>query len=208
MKASLLLPAMLLIVQASGMNVKNVSLFPFERNESYTVTESVRSCPIILTTGQQELIFEAHLTHATNGEANGSIDVTVISGAAPFLYSINNGPYVSYFTFSNLPWGNYTICVRGSDGCVVCVEYEIQNITSIVEPETAFKFFPNPVSTWLNIESDMPVDMDILDIHGHLILRAQGSGLQQINVGVLLPGLYLIRFRDGHSQTCKRLIVN
>ena len=52
------------------------------------------------------------------GESNGVIEVNqVIGGEAPYLYSLDNGPFGSGNVFSNLGAGDHTIEVEDANGC-------------------------------------------------------------------------------------------
>jgi gliding motility-associated-like protein len=70
----------------------------------------VESAPIVLDITKREI--------ACDGDENGLISVTVVSGGnAPFLYSLNGGQFGSASTFDNLSIGEYTIMVRDKNGC-------------------------------------------------------------------------------------------
>ena len=56
---------------------------------------------------------------------NATIQVDVISGEAPFEFSINGGPFQSSNVFSNLIPGTYTITVRDAFGCEITLPAEI-----------------------------------------------------------------------------------
>ncbi len=56
---------------------------------------------------------------------NATIEIDVISGEAPFEFSINGGPFQSGNVFSNLIPGTYTITVRDAFGCVTILPAEI-----------------------------------------------------------------------------------
>lgn len=53
-----------------------------------------------------------------NGAANGSIDITVSGGKAPFTYSWNTTPVQTTATATNLPAGSYTVTVRDANNTV------------------------------------------------------------------------------------------
>jgi hypothetical protein len=50
---------------------------------------------------------------------DGELTVFVNGGTAPYLYSINNGPYQTSEVFSNLPAGTYYTTVKDANGCLV-----------------------------------------------------------------------------------------
>lgn len=50
---------------------------------------------------------------------DGTITITESGGTAPYLYSINNGAYVSSNVFTGLASGSYTISIKDVNGCTV-----------------------------------------------------------------------------------------
>lgn len=61
------------------------------------------------------------------GERNGQIAVTEVSGGArPLLYQLNDRPFHSNATFSNLEAGKYTLTVQDARGCELSEEVIVQ----------------------------------------------------------------------------------
>lgn len=60
-----------------------------------------------------------------NGAANGSVDITVTGGKAPFTYSWNTTPVQTTASASNLPAGSYTVTVRDANNTVASVTANI-----------------------------------------------------------------------------------
>ena len=56
------------------------------------------------------------VTAASCGLNNGSINLTVIGGVAPYLYQWGSGQVVQ--DLNNIPAGDYTVTVTGANGCV------------------------------------------------------------------------------------------
>ncbi len=56
---------------------------------------------------------------ATPPLSNGSIDVTAIDnfGYGPLFYTLNNDPYTTSSSFTNLPTGTYVVKVKDAAGC-------------------------------------------------------------------------------------------
>jgi hypothetical protein len=68
-----------------------------------------------------------------NGQSTGSISVSASGGQTPYQYSKDNGQNWSVSSsFSSLSAGNYTILVKGDDGC-----QSSNSIVSITQPSTA-----------------------------------------------------------------------
>ena len=66
-----------------------------------------------------------------HGTATGSITVTASGGTAPYLYSLNGGPFGSNFTFNNLLAGGDTITISDNNDCIAIVD------TIITEPSNS-----------------------------------------------------------------------
>ena len=76
------------------------------------------------------IVLSASITDAScNGSADGSIDLSVSGGLAPFTYSWNNG--ASTQDISNLATGNYTVSVTDAQGQVETATYTIVEPTLI-----------------------------------------------------------------------------
>lgn len=79
----------------------------------------VEAAPIVLDVTKRDI--------ACDGDANGFISVSVISGgSAPFLYSLNGGQFGTVNTFENLSFGKYTINVKDQNNCTAFFALPIQ----------------------------------------------------------------------------------
>ena len=96
-------------------------------------SNKVSANPIILT-GLSEIVFTVKQTNPTSMEANGSIEVMVSQGKAPYkamLYSTNM-PAKEYkfdknLTVSNLKAGDYMIVVNDSDNAFKSLNIQLTN---------------------------------------------------------------------------------
>jgi homogentisate 1,2-dioxygenase len=73
-----------------------------------------------------------NLINETCGSANGSYDVTgVTGGTAPYTYSTDGITYVGTTLFSGLTAGAYTIFVKDNNNCVYSEPFNITNIGGV-----------------------------------------------------------------------------
>lgn len=73
----------------------------------------------VVSNGSCNLVVNATTTPSSSPTvANGSIIVTVVTGTAPYQYSVNGGPFQPSNVFNNLASGNYTVAVRDVNGCI------------------------------------------------------------------------------------------
>ena len=75
------------------------------------------------------------------GAANGSITVTPTSGTAPYIYSLNGGPFQTSNIFTGLLNGPYTIVVQDANGCTVTISRTVNAGTGL-----AGQIFQTPAS--------------------------------------------------------------
>jgi len=77
------------------------------QTENNTIVEEPEEATIVSTTNAV----------TCNGDRNGSIEVSLIGGTPPFMYSLNNGALTSNPFFLGLKAGFYTIKVTDNNGC-------------------------------------------------------------------------------------------
>lgn len=75
--------------------------------------------PVTVNAGPSITMTTATTTTSCPGAANGSITITNATGTAPYLYSINGGPYQSGNTFTGLLAGTYFISMADAVGCTI-----------------------------------------------------------------------------------------
>lgn len=72
------------------------------------------------------------VTNTTCGQANGAIDLTIVSGTGPFdLVWTGNGVVQDELSQSDLATGNYTVTVTDAFGCSVTLPFQVQNSDQI-----------------------------------------------------------------------------
>ncbi|MBC7525324.1 MAG: gliding motility-associated C-terminal domain-containing protein, partial [Flavobacterium sp.] len=89
---------------------------------SYTFTPNAGQCALSTTLNvtvyPSPTDIQTIIANVLNNTAMGMIEITgVTSGVAPYLYSINNGPFTSILTYSNLSPGDYILTVQDANGC-------------------------------------------------------------------------------------------
>jgi len=86
--------------------------------QTVTITEASALNPLVVTTN-----------NLCAGANNGSIDLTVIGGTTPYVYSWSNGS--SSEDISNLSAGNYTVTITDGLGCTASTSIAIFEPTAI-----------------------------------------------------------------------------
>jgi hypothetical protein len=68
--------------------------------------------------------------------------------------------------------------------------------------------YPNPASDYVYVDLSISGKLELLDMHGRLILSTEVlRGTKQLNVSNLEPGIYFIRISSGNTIITERLII-
>jgi hypothetical protein len=157
------------------------------------------------------------VVNATSGFSDGSINLTVSGGVAPYTYAWT-GP--SGFTattedISALSSGYYTVTVTDKYCGIATVTIFVDVATSIKENSNtmALSVYPNPVNQTLYIQSSGSIKngvLEIFTISGVKVLEKTGLSGEtlQINVESLDSGLYLVQLTDNKNTLRKRFVKN
>ncbi len=96
---------------------------------------------------------ETHVNPTCNGDTDGSITLTALTGEAPFTYSLDGGTtFVASNVFGGLSAGSYNFVVRDIKGC------EATGTINIIDPAP---IFPNIVTNGIQCSPNTPGSFDI-----------------------------------------------
>ena len=71
---------------------------------------------------------------------------------------------------------------------------------------SVFRLYPNPASTTVTIEADMPAEVAILDVSGRQVMHTTvGAGTTTVDISRLAQGVYFVRF-NGHGAVRKLVV--
>ncbi len=134
-----------------------------------------------------EIIVTAQITDA-NGDDDGSIQLTVTDGYAPYSYAWNNGATTS--GIEDVEQGVYTCTITDALQCSQQITVQVIN-TKINEIENNIIAYPNPCSDRLNIQLPTPQDIRIYNANGQLVYQAaKQNGLVIIDTSRWSGGVY------------------
>ena len=142
---------------------------------------------------------EAVVVHASPGAANGSINVNVSGGVAPYTYVWEHGPQGSVI-FGLVP-GVYTLTITDQAGCQVVESFTLGTV-NIIEAQTAdWKLYPNPASDALYVDvsgmcENQPIRFEVYNITGSRMLQLDATAAPdpvKIELGSLPRGVYLLK---------------
>lgn len=107
--------------------------------------------------------------------------------------------------------GVFTVSVTNQWGCRTISSIHL-TVTSISDPSNLnARVFPNPASSNLNIESPVPVRVELFNISGQRIFFSERAVTREtLNVSSFNPGIYFIRLTDPATSipSIFRVIVN
>ncbi len=107
---------------------------------NYTVVVSdAQGCTIQLNASinnPQPIVIAATATPANCNEDNGSIQINVTGGLAPYTFNLGNGAQISN-VFSNLPAGNYQVLVTDAGGCSNTQSIQVNSESALIANASA-----------------------------------------------------------------------
>ena len=147
---------------------------------------------------------------------NGSIDVTVSGGTAPFTFMWNDGWIEE--DHLNVQSGTYTVTITDANGCSTVETYTVSNTTSINQSAATnwtVNLYPNPAETTAIIDVQLSVSADVqirlVNVTGQLLETVNYSATQSIqhtvNVQDLPSGVYMVQILADKETTTRRLVV-
>ena len=122
----------------------------------------------------------------TNEKAShGFIDFEISQIANnPHMTEISNTGYI-YFDYNSAIITN------------THVSRIFHDVVSGIQPiSAALKLFPNPASSTLNLKSEIPGEISVIDISGKVLMKKEIISDQTIDISNLSNGLYHIQFES------------
>ncbi|MEO9532020.1 MAG: T9SS type A sorting domain-containing protein [Crocinitomicaceae bacterium] len=122
-----------------------------------------------------------------NTYINGTLDVNVSNGTAPYIYSLNFGPGQASPNFTGLAPGNYNCTVTDANGCMISIQNVIMNYPP-PPPPCYLDLFTNPIYATDDTTADGQIGWYFENAEldqAHVIYIEQGGAIDSI---VLAPG--------------------
>ncbi len=149
----------------------------------------------------------ATISESTEFPENGSITLNISGGNAP--YNILWGSGDTTETISSLAPNEYAVTITDRDSCSVDTTFTVGGVTSIADlQQQGIQIYPNPVVDQLRLELPTNTRIQSATLYrasGELVDRYKlRGGLNRLNTGKLMPGVYLLQLDSGVSV---RLVV-
>ena len=130
-----------------------------------------------------------------NGGSDGSIDLTVSGGTAPYSYSWNDAASSTSQDIGSLPIGTYTVVVTDDNGCTATLN------ATITEP-TALSLSSTQINVSCNAGSDGSIDLTVSGgTAPYTYSWNDPSNSSTEDVGSLAAGTYSVTVTDDNSCT-------
>lgn len=147
------------------------------------------------------------VVHATEGSL-GAAAIQVYGGTPPYDVAWSNSPSDQFFV-SDLTAGWYSVLVIDANGCEWLQEFEVMQLTAVNDyDEQNCHFYPNPVSTSLNIQncSLQNAQIFIYNTSGQLVKIFNGQNTSQFDLSFLTPGVYVLTVQSNEGLIRQRFV--
>ncbi len=153
-------------------------------------------------------------TSATTAELNGndgSIDLSVTGGTAPYTYNWTgpNGFTSTDEDPTNLEGGTYNVTITDDNGCVFTFEVIVDSFVGINENTLAkFNVYPNPSNGNFTIQSSENGSVNIVNTNGKTVYTTVVSnGKTTLQLSQLAHGVYTIQLTTNAGFQVKKLMI-
>ncbi|MDA7804227.1 glycine-rich protein, partial [Crocinitomix sp.] len=144
----------------------------------------------------------------TTGEDDGTIDLTVTGGIAPFTFDWNNdesGDFDDTEDLSGLSAGAYKVIVKGASGCTNSIVAVVGTEASIDQlSKDMIQLYPNPTSDVVTIQIAGNFNYTLTDISGATLLNGYGNNSKTLSLDEFATGIYFVTLNvAGETVTMK-----
>jgi len=141
---------------------------------------------------------------------DGSIEVDVQGGTAPYTFSWSSGGSANPLT--GLTAGTYTLTVNDANMCSATATFVVGDATSVNEKLTSneFSIYPNPANASIHFQTQQAANLklNIMALNGSVVKQFVHNGTHtQLDVSALPKGVYILIGEGEHTVLNKRIII-
>jgi hypothetical protein len=158
---------------------------------------------------------EIVVTSVTGDEiagSDGSIDLTVSGGVAPYIIDWDNdgtGDFDDTEDLTGLTAGTYTVVVKDDSGCTTTVTIDVNSQLSIEDNSTLnLLVYPNPTTGMVIVEHAGFFNYEVTDISGAVLLKASGTDKVSLSLDNFANGNYFITIKAEGQTTTAKIVKN
>ncbi len=149
------------------------------------------------------------VNESVSGAADGSIELLVFGGIAPYSYQWSNGSTSE--SIMNLVGGVYLVTVTDAVGCSQIISISLNTVATVTPPdEIQVRIAPNPATDKVGIylEQNERVSLRLTDLTGRLVAIQTGeTSTFFLDTSALSNGLYLLSVELPAGRKAFKLVV-
>ncbi|MFM2201334.1 MAG: hypothetical protein RL040_534, partial [Bacteroidota bacterium] len=173
---------------------------------TFTITDGNEcSDELTVTVGEYPLLM-VDITNFqdASGGANGWIEVSIVDGEGPYSINWNTGDTTA--VLDSIGQGTYTVLVTDANGCTASDTQAIIDLT-VEELGQGLSLFPNPVQTFAQLTLLHPMNVEVYDASGKLLLAGvYPPGKHSLDCTSWAAGVYYVHGLSAQTHTVRPLI--
>jgi hypothetical protein len=140
--------------------------------------------------------------------SDGTIDLTVSGGVAPYIIDWDNdgtGDFDDTEDLTGLNAGTYTVVVKDDSGCTTTVTIDVNSQLSIGDnSKNNLLVYPNPTTGIVIVEHAGFFNYEVTDVSGAVLINASGADKVTLSLDNFANGNYFITIKaEGQISTAK-----
>lgn len=158
------------------------------------------------------LIVNGAITNASGQiTADGSVDITITGGSAPYTFLWSNGATTE--DISSVTPGVYTVAITDANGCVTSGTFTVSFNIGIADHNAnlAITLYPNPAHESFIIDAGaVTIDkLEVLDMLGQVVYSSEPkTGKVQVSTDNFSQGVYFVRIYTNGQMSTRRMEVS
>ncbi len=180
---------------------------------TYTATsDDPTDCEFSVDVFVFDEIIIAYSTEDEIAGIDGSIDVTVTGGTAPYTFDWDTdgtGDFDDTEDLSGLVGGTYLISVKDANGCTNQETVLVSSQLNINDNTTAsLAVYPNPTTNFVTITYPGYYTYELISVDGKVIVAGSATNSNVVSFESFVTGTYLIRIANTTTQELVKVVKN